>query len=235
MKLNGIAGKGSGKLGANVWAVRNGVQVVREYTDKVLNPKSSAQTKQRAKFKLMSQLAAVMRPFIAIPREGLVSPANRFTALNIKRATYNQGVASIEFDAVVLTDSVIGLPSVVISGRQGTTLPVALNTVTPTGMDRVVYVMMAIQADLTLRVIESVVVDEPGENYAFPHTFALPSASTHVAIYAYGVRDLDEKARVAFGEMEGITADDVARLVTERILTVNDVQLSETRAVVSKP
>lgn len=235
MKLNGIAGKGSGKLGANVWTVRNGEQVIREYTDKVLNPKSAAQTEQRAKFKLLSQLAAVMRPFIAIPRQGMMSPANRFTALNIKRAAYSHGTASIELDSIVLTDSVIGLPSVVVSGRQGTSLPVSLNTVTPTGMDRVVYVMMAIQADLSLRVIESVVVEEQGESFNFPHTFTLPSAATHVAVYAYGVRDLDEKARVAFGEMEGIVASDVAQLVSKRVLTATDVQLSETRAVVSKP
>lgn len=60
MKLQGFVGKGSGKLGASVWTVRKGVQVVREYTDKVSNPNTRPQVEQRAKFKMLSQLAAVV-------------------------------------------------------------------------------------------------------------------------------------------------------------------------------
>lgn len=61
MKLNGFVGKGTGKLGASVFTVRKGEQIVREYTDKVTNPNTRPQVEQRAKFKLLSQLAAVVK------------------------------------------------------------------------------------------------------------------------------------------------------------------------------
>lgn len=235
MKLQGIVGKGSGKLGASVFTIRNGVQVVREYNPVVTNPKSARQTGQRAKFKLMTQFAAVLAKVIAMPRVGMISPRNRFMAENIRSVEYDDGTATIDLEQVKITKSVLGLPGVDVSGRTGSTLPVKLNTVTPTGMDRVVYVMVAIQADLTMRVVESAVITEAGVDGSFPHTFNLPSQTTIVAIYAYGVRDLSEKARVFFGDMEGISAENVAQVVTERILTAEDFTVSETRAAVSKP
>lgn len=60
MKLQGFVGKGSGKLGASVWTVRKGVQVVREYTNRVSNPNTRPQMEQRAKFKLLTQLSAIV-------------------------------------------------------------------------------------------------------------------------------------------------------------------------------
>ena len=54
MKLNGIVGKGTGKLGASVFAISGGEQIVRQYNPVVSNPNTDAQVAQRAKLKLMS-------------------------------------------------------------------------------------------------------------------------------------------------------------------------------------
>lgn len=60
MKLAGFVGKGTGKMGASVFVVRKGEQIVRQYQPIVDNPKSTAQVQQRAMMKLASQLSAVL-------------------------------------------------------------------------------------------------------------------------------------------------------------------------------
>lgn len=60
--MQGITGKLSGKMGAAVFRVRNGAQVVAQYNPVVKNPDTNAQQGSRAAFKLLSQLGAVLSP-----------------------------------------------------------------------------------------------------------------------------------------------------------------------------
>ena len=76
MKLYGLFGKGSGKLGSSVFAISSGEQIVREYNPVVENPNTPAQVEQRAKFKLLSQLASDLASALAFKKEGLVSTRN---------------------------------------------------------------------------------------------------------------------------------------------------------------
>lgn len=111
MKLQGIVGTGSGKMGASVFAVRNGVQIVRQYQGLVINPKTPAQIEQRAKLKLTSQVAAALGPIIMGFR-GMnpgVSQRNAFVSDLFKRGaiTYNSAdsKAVINVSAIKLTNS----------------------------------------------------------------------------------------------------------------------------------
>jgi len=113
--MQGITGKLSGKMGAAVFRVREGQQVVTQYNPIVKNPNTTGQQKQRAKFKLMSQLAAVMAPgfgtmgTINRPARGKSSQRNAFTQLNMKLVevdTNGQEVtAKIPMEQVKLTSS----------------------------------------------------------------------------------------------------------------------------------
>lgn len=108
MKLQGFIGKGTGKLGASVWTVRKGVQVVREYTDKVSNPNTPAQVGQRAKFKLLTQLSAIVAGsgiFFSNLRAG-ESMRNAFMRANMGAVTLSPtgDVALLNTSKVVLTD-----------------------------------------------------------------------------------------------------------------------------------
>ncbi len=115
MKLLGIAGKGTGKLGAHVWSVRKGVQIVREYTDRVSNPNTRPQVEQRAKFKLLSQLAAV------VGNDGMyfdgigagVSMRNEFMKRNMGAVEVLTGatVATLKTGAVQLTSGSFVIPT----------------------------------------------------------------------------------------------------------------------------
>lgn len=63
-KMSGITGTLSGKMGNAVFRVRSGQQVVAQYQPAVANPNTEAQQTARAKFKLITQLAAIMSPGI---------------------------------------------------------------------------------------------------------------------------------------------------------------------------
>lgn len=106
MKQYGLLGKGTGKLGSSVFAISGGEQIVREYNPKVSNPNTSLQVEQRAKFKLMSQLAALLAPILGFNKIGLVSARNGFVKANIRNAEYDgTDYAHIPMTALNLTPS----------------------------------------------------------------------------------------------------------------------------------
>ena len=116
MKLNGFVGKGTGKLGASVFAISGGEQIVRQYNPKVANPNTDAQVEQRAKLKLMSQLAADMATSIAFRKKGLVSARNQFVSVNIGKCTFvNEGEnkgARIDVNQIDLTGASAAFPEI---------------------------------------------------------------------------------------------------------------------------
>ena len=103
MKLYGLFGKGSGKRGSSVFAISSGEQIVREYNPVVENPNTPAQAEQRAKFKLLSQLATDLANALAFKKEGLVSARNKFIAYNMKAVAYDEPTASVDLQALSVT------------------------------------------------------------------------------------------------------------------------------------
>lgn len=123
MKLQGIAGKGSGKVGSFVFVVRKGEQIVREYTDKVTNPKSAAQVGQRAKFKLLTQLSAVVagRGIYFRNLKGSESMRNAFMRANMGAVTLSQAgdTALLNVAEVALTDGLTVAPTATFNRSTG--------------------------------------------------------------------------------------------------------------------
>lgn len=79
--------------------------LAREYVPNPANPKTERQVQQRAKIKLLSQIAAVFRPIIAIfPTSGRSSRAI-FARLNYPKITAPSTTAEIDYTSVSLTDS----------------------------------------------------------------------------------------------------------------------------------
>ena len=108
-KLQGIVGGLSGKLGNAVFRQRYGQTVASQYQPIVANPNTKAQSDNRTAFKLISQLAAVLAPAIAIARTGAVSSRNGFTSVNyplLETATVDGvDVAMIDIKSLQLTKS----------------------------------------------------------------------------------------------------------------------------------
>lgn len=216
----------TGKLADTVMSVRNGEQMARKYQPVVFNPSTPAQVAQRAKLKLLSQLSAVMSPVIAMPRMGSVSSRNRFTQENFRLTTYATDTASIDLASVQLTKSVVGLERI-DAQRTGDGITAGVQNGQLIDVDRVIYAMFSKGNDNKLRLVTSRVATEIGEGINWGVTF--PSNPEEVVILAYGVRDNNENARVAFGNMQTITAETVASLIATRQLLESDVTLTETR------
>lgn len=231
-KIYGLQGAMTGKLANTVMVVRNGVQIARKYQPVVSNPSTTGQIAARAKLKLLSQLSAVMAPYIAMRREGGASRRNVFVRKNYPAVSFTNNSADVNLTAVKLTTGVLAFPSIA-SVRSTDRLNVNIDAVSAANFNRVVYVMFERQTDGTLRHAADAVIVPSDQNPTAAAELPFASETSQVVVYAYGVRDNTEAARVAFAELNVTTPQLVATIVTSRSLTETDITLSETRATFS--
>ena len=217
--------KKTGKVAGSVFAIRFGETIERAYNPVVANPSTDKQVEARAKLKLISQLATVLANDIAIPRVGSQSPRNLFVKRNYGLMSFANSQADIDLNMVQLTSSVVGMVSLEVS-RTEQNIRVELGTI-PAEISRVIYVGLMKRPDGTLTILGSTVVSEPGSPSA-AFVGNLPLSSSEVVVLAYGVRDNTENARAIFGDMQAVTAEQIAKLIVTRALLENDVTLTET-------
>lgn len=126
-------------MGSAVFRVREGQQVVTQYNPIVKNPNTSGQQSQRAAFKLMSQLAAIMSPGFGTmsvakrkAKGGTPSQRNAFTQINfplVEVQTQGQDIkASIPMEQLKLTSSFRPLPAVQLTS-QGDAIGIAMENI----------------------------------------------------------------------------------------------------------
>lgn len=230
MKLVGITGTGSGKLGNSVFSVNAGEQIVRQYQPNVANPSTGSQVNNRARLKLLSQLSAVMGDVIAIPREGMKSPRNLFVADNYQFTAAEDGVASVQLASLNLTRGGIQIPAIFAERIDTTSIDVELNDPANKIISRVVYIMFVRNSSGELQLIDSAVVETAGESGKFPYSFAYQTPD--VVIYAYGIYDKSAKASAKFGNYFVTSGTQVADLIAERKISESDYLISKTKGVV---
>ena len=197
MKLNGFVGKGSGKLGAFVFAISGGEQIVRQYNPQVANPSTDAQVEQRAKLKLMSQLAAALAPAIAFKTQGLVSARNQFVSKNIGLATYENDEAKIDLTKVTLTGASAFIPAIVWQAVAAGELPISLASRAGDDVKAVVYVIANYGLDEQIQLVSVKVVTEAGNDGKFVTSVEEPGQNA--VIFAYGI--------TSFGSANGVSYD----------------------------
>lgn len=229
MKLNGIAGTGSGKLGSQVYASVGGEQIVRQYQSKVANPNTALQVNQRARLKLMSQLSAAFAPVIVIPKKGLKSSRNLFVKRNFELSSGNDSMAQLSIENIQLTSGTAGLPAIYLSRAGGAALTAKMVSKPGAAVSRICYIVYVKDADQQLRYVTSKIVTEAGEDGLFMTTF--PYMSGDVVVYAYGMKDLNSRASANYGNYSVSTGQDIASLFMGRDLSFNDYRFTETRGV----
>lgn len=227
MKLSGISGKGSGRIGSSVYAVSGGVQVVRQYNPNVNNPSTPAQVVQRSRLKLASQIAAAMADVIAIPKSGLVSSRNAFMKRNFDLFVGTENGASCQYAKLQLTGSAIGLPAVNAEKSNAQTLSVKLASDATAVASRVIYNVFAKTTEQQLMKIASRVVTEAGENGTFP--LEVTTSATELVVYAYGMRDMSSTASAKYGNYNVQSGEDIAKLVANRKLSAADFTFTQTQ------
>lgn len=228
-KLYGLAGKVTGKKGDMVFQVRNGEQLIRQYNPIIANPRTAKQVDARVKMKLMSQLSAIFGGVLAIYREGAKSPRNIFSSVNYPNITVSAGAGSIELEKLQITKSSRAMYAFTASRNGTTDIECALTADASTQLDSVVYVLATIDADENIRVIGSTQVDTAGAGGTFAGS--LPYTADAFVVLAYGISNMNAKARANFGNIEGDAATHVAELVATRTLTMSDFTLTETKGV----
>lgn len=235
MKLNGIFGTGSGKTGNAVFATSAGKQIVRTYQPKVSNPNTDAQIAQRAKFKLLSQLAAVMAPVIVIPKSGLVSARNRFVKKNFSLTTYANDMASIEVTSIQLTDSQVSMPDLVVE-ETGENTGVHVETLTPVNglFEKVRFALFKKTEDAKLQLVAQAIVEvDTTQTSVAEHNFTGLSKGEYVA-YGYGMNPNNASASVGYNNYETEAGDSAANLESSLRISTYNYNFSTTKAGVTE-
>lgn len=226
-KLTSLNGKVVGKIGAVVYSTNAGQIIAREYNPNVANPSTAKQVNQRAKLKLMSQLAATLAPVIVIPKEGLKSSRNLFIKKNMGNAYAENGMAQITYENVQLTNGRAGIPGIVATRSQQSGISISLEERADAAISRVVYIMYKKTSENTLQYVQSVIAEAAGAEGTFPAT--LVYCEGDLALFAYGMKDLNSKATAKYDDYSVQNAEDIATLAMQRKIAYGDYQFTQTR------
>lgn len=231
-----LFGKINGKIGSVVFSTSGGSIIAREYNPNVANPNTMAQINQRARMKLMSQLSASLSPVLAMTKDGLVSKRNKFTKLNFPASYALNGVAQITYENVQITEGNTSLPALTAAGQvSGGNMQLGAGLlVNPTAtISRVVYCLFKKTAEGKLEYITSQIVSTRQQNPEAAYFVAIfPNMPVaEYVIFAYGMSDTSERASANYGNLNVVTASDLAKLIATRAISFSDYQFTQTRAI----
>ena len=226
MKVRGYL-KGSGKLGNIVCSTVAGETIARDYNPEVANPNTETQVAQRAKFKLMSQLSSVMAPVIAIPKDKNQSSRNLFVKKNMPAAIFDDVEASINLNRVQLTNSNLALGTIGCDRSSGTKCICGYYDNDFIGMKGMVYCIFTKDAAGNLSLHDSAVVTENTPEGAW-HA-ELKYTDAEIVIYGYALIGSEESMTAAFGNMQAISAEEVAKVITSTGTKGAALRLSKTK------
>lgn len=216
---------GRGKLGNAIYAQVGGECIARQYQPNVANPSTPAQVEQRAKMKLITQIAASMKSVSAFTRQGLLSASNLFVKKNFGLTSFADDAASIDLLGIQLTPGVELAGALEVSNLKADGFHVELKTTPPASVKRVVYAVY-IQYYDRMTLVTSAVVDTAGANGKFPYSFRYIAAAG--VVYAYTISDKDERATAKFANYNVTMATQLASLLSSRSLSVSDYTFSAT-------
>ena len=222
-KMQGLAGKMSGKMGSVVFRVRAGEQIVTQYNPIVKNPNTQAQSKQRVAFKLMSQVAAAMASaIINRPARQGQSARNRFVQQNFPLVDGDASIAKIQMDSLQLTSSATYLGS--ISESNGN---VTINNI-PANIMKVRFVIVSYpdHGDKSKPVVREIIDESVNEG------LANINAQPNETVLAYGLIPTSGAARVALDDM-GVESSEpfVAQVILDRLLSTGQIAVTETLGI----
>lgn len=228
MKLFGLSGYATGKKGDSIFTIKHGVQIVRQYNPSPANPNTPGQVASRARMKLIALVGKQMKDMIAIQREGLKSGYNEFVSKNYDLTSYANQEAQIALQDVQLTKGGLSLPSFTAE-RSGDTISVELVSGVVGNIDKVVYSILSCPSNQELIPAGSVVARAAGADGTFPAT--LPNVEGDICIYAYGIKENSELARVKFSNLGVDPGLTVAKIIATNQLSVTDYESTNTRGL----
>lgn len=231
MKLQGFVGKGTGKLGASVWVVRKGEQIVREYTDKVTNPNTPAQVGQRAKFKLLTQLGAVVNGagmFFRNLNTG-ESMRNAFMRANMGAVSLSPAgdEALLNVSAVALTDGHTTAPSATYNRTSGQ-LAVDVSGDAMSDIMGIGYAVITLPDVGRVLGYSARAEKGEGETSITATIIAPPAMVNKTNVLVWGYRFADAAARAKYEAIAASETADVISLEFDRMLREGLIEPTQT-------
>lgn len=230
MKLTGITGGGTGRLGNAVFSAVRGATIVRQYQPNVANPQTEGQVNQRTKFKLMSQLAAALAPAISIARDGMKTGRNQFVSINIPNVVNSGDAAAVIYENLQLTKSSIAIPAITAS-RTTESSPISIRMAEAPAEDvkQIAYFVFSKNAEGALSYVTSALIAKTASNPTCGTT--IPSVSGDIVIYAYGQRVTSEQASARYANYFVTNASDLAALYATKSSMLAGSNLTRTRGL----
>ena len=231
-KSTHLLGKTSGRIGATVFKIVHGQQIVQEYQPKITNPNSEAQRNQRARFKLMAQLAAVMSPYAVYQREGLTSPRNIFVRENFRNSVSGDGDAAAALLDMQFAKGVLVAP--VLDVETGISRGVAMTDVVldvtneQNKYDAVVMLVFTRTKDGTVTRHANVMMNNGGN--MFVGSYKTTRKETY--LYFYGIVFNGQTEKTNYENYIVNNGSEVANLITNNIIGASNSQFSKTSAYV---
>lgn len=247
-RIQGLVGGMSGKMGNAVFRQRYGQTIVSQYQPVVTNPNTSGQQIARAKFKLITQLAAIMAPAMGAigvinrparqgrnPRTGFVQRNYNLMTAQPDETTAEKVI--IPMEQLQLTDSVDYFGTIQASDdRPGTVL---VDIVTqPSNRPKKTKIalvgfgsMGTVDRPSRARVIE--VIDIPiAPSGKVSHVFDVTPGEDYT-ILAYGMEEITEGTQSLDYDNIHTPADDgfISQVNIERAVSEGSMRLTETIGV----
>lgn len=226
-KVTSLNGSVTGKIGSVVYSVSGGENIARIYQPNVSNPNTEAQVNQRARLKLMSQVAAALAPVIVIPKSGLKSSRNLFIKKNFDGSSADNGVAQVSYENLQITAGNAALPSIDLTRSEETGIVARLSSRAEASISRVVYISYSKTSENTLQFMQSVICENAGTDGTFPASLLYLEGD--VVVFAYGMKDLSAKASAKYADYNAVSGEDIARLTANRNINYGDYQFTQTR------
>lgn len=245
-RIQGLVGGMSGKMGNAVFRQRYGQTIVSQYQPVVANPNTSGQQVARAKFKLITQLAAIMAP--AMGSMGVINrparqgrnPRTGFVQRNYSLMTAEPDVTAAEkvtipMEQLQLTDSVDYFGTIV---TEVTATTITANIYSPESLRpkkaKIVLVgfgtLGTVDRPSRARVIQ--VVDVPFEGGKATFEFDVTPGEDYT-ILSYGMEEVTEGTQSLDYDNIHTPADDgfISQVNIERAVSEGSMKLTETIGV----
>ena len=194
--LTGATGKFAGA--AFQQSPGNGT-ILREVV-KPTNPSTEAQVEQRAKFKLMSQVATAFKSVIAMKREGNITPRNMFVKINSPLLEFDaaENKATIQLDLLQLTKSAQAVSLTAEFNEETGDAAIVLSADMPILYGAVFVRAAASGNGIVIKDIARETVAEPAASIS--HTFN--GSQVEDVILAYGITQDTAGLAVKYGNLQ---------------------------------
>lgn len=217
--------------------------LAREYNPHPADPKTQKQVAQRAKIKLLSQIAAVLRFIIAIfPSDGRSSRAI-FARLNYTKINALNTTANINFTKIVISESSIPLPPIdrsVTQVAESWRKRIYLNEYPGEEIKRVFYFLFR-KTDNGRLSLADYYLSERRTTPANPGFFNWAGVGVDIddngktlydyVVYAVGMCDNSEEATEYFRNLDVDYIEQVGRLISEKLISSADYYFTETKSL----